>query len=154
MLPFCKLCHCSETAVWPAYPTSGPQLYNIFGQLIGSTADQWVKNSYQDFCRLIPSTLLQSTFYTDSSMLTKIAQDYHKNFANHIVHNFQRFCTNYFFLRLNHDTDTLYVANVSIKERRSIATYLYKRAVSLDSTWPHIDNEEILQNTFDERARL
>jgi hypothetical protein len=54
---------------------------------------------------------------------------------------------------LNHDADTWYVASVSIKERRSIATYLYKRAASLDSTWPHIDNEEILHDTFDARAR-
>jgi hypothetical protein len=69
----------------PIPPLDHSYLYKIFGQLIGigSTADEWVKNSYQDFCRLMPSTL-PSTFYTDSSMLIKIAQDYHKNFANHI----------------------------------------------------------------------
>jgi hypothetical protein len=137
----------------PIPPLDQSYFYNIFGQLIGvgSNADQWVKNSYQDFCRLMPSTL-PSTFYTFPEMVTRIAQEYHKNFANHITHNFERFCTNYFFLRLNNDADLWYVADVTVKERRSIASYLYKRVASLEPTWPDIDNDELLQSTFDERA--
>ena len=96
----------------------------------------------------MPSTL-PSTFYNFPEMVTRIAQEYHKNFANHITHNFERFCTNYFFLRLNNDADLWYVADVTVKERRSIASYLYKRVASLEPTWPDIDNDELLQSTFE-----
>jgi hypothetical protein len=44
------------------------------------------------------------------------------------------------------------VANATVKERKSIAAYIYKRAASLQSAWPAIENEEILQTTFDERV--
>src|ERR1700733_9431775 len=122
----------------------------LIGQ--GSHADQWVKDSYQDFRQLMLATL-PSTFYAETAMITRIAQDYQTNFRNHIASNFERNCTNYFFLRLNNDADPWYVANATVKERKSIAAYIYKRAASLQSTWPDIENEEILQNTFDERVR-
>lgn len=127
--------------------------YKIFGQLVGVAvnADQWIMDSYQDFRRLMPSTL-SSTFYRDSSVVTKIAQQFHTDFANHIVHDFERFCTNYFFLRLNNEADVWYVGNATVKERKSIAGYLFKRAASLEATWPDIESHEILQSTFDERA--
>ena len=128
--------------------------YNMFCQLIGqgSHADQWVKDSYQNFRQLMLATL-PSTFYAETAMITRIAQDYQTNFRNHIASNFERNCTNYFFLRLNNDSDPWYVANATVKKRKSIAAYIYKRAASLQSTWPDIENEEILQNTFDERVR-
>jgi hypothetical protein len=37
------------------------------------------------------------------------------------------------------------VANATVKERKSIAAYIYKRAASLQSTWRDIENEEILR---------
>jgi hypothetical protein len=49
------------------------------------------------------------------------AQEYHKNFANHIAHNFERLCTNYFLFSLKNGTVLWYVANATVKERRSIA---------------------------------
>ncbi|CAO3659864.1 unnamed protein product [Umbelopsis vinacea] len=125
-------------------PLNHTFFYNMFCQLIGqgSHADQWVKDSYQDFRQRMPATL-PSTFYADTAMVTRIAQDYQTNFRSHITSNFERNCTNYFFLRLNNDADPWYVANATVKERKSIAAYIYKRAASLQSTWPDIENEEI-----------
>jgi hypothetical protein len=128
--------------------------YNMFCQLIGqgSHADQWVKDSYIDFRQLMPAAL-SSSFYADAKMITRIAKDYQKNVSNHIASNFERNSTNYFFLGLNNDTDTWYVADATVQERKSIAAYMYKRAASLECTWPEVENEHILESTFDERAR-
>lgn len=128
--------------------------YNMFCQLIGqgSHADQWVKDSHQDFRQLMPAAL-SSSFYADTKMITRIANDYQKNVSNHIASSFERNSINYFFLRLNNDTDTWYVADATVQERKSIAAYMYKRAASLECTWPEVENEHILESTFDERAR-
>jgi hypothetical protein len=48
---------------------------------------------------------LPSTFYAETKMVTRIAQEYQTNLRNHIASNFERNCTNYFFLRLNNDAD-------------------------------------------------
>jgi hypothetical protein len=88
---------------------------------------------------------LPSTFYAETATVTRIAHGYQTNFRNHIASNFERNCTNYFFLRLNDDADPWYVANATVKERKSIAAYIYKRAASLQSTWRDIENEEILR---------
>jgi hypothetical protein len=45
------------------------------------------------------------------------------------------------------------VADATVQERKSIAAYMYKRAASLECTWPEVENEHILESTFDERAR-
>jgi hypothetical protein len=88
---------------------------------------------------------LPSTFYAETATVTRIAHGYQTNFRNHIASNFERNCTNYFLLRLNDDADPWYVANATVKERKSIAAYIYKRAASLQSTWRDIENEEILR---------
>ncbi|CAO3682968.1 unnamed protein product [Umbelopsis ramanniana] len=85
-------------------------------------------------------------------MVTKIALQYRTDFANHVVHNFNRFCTNYFFLRLNNEADTWYEANATVKERKSLAEYLYKRATSVEAAWPDVESNEILRSTYDGRA--
>ena len=93
----------------PIPPLDHNLFYQIFGQLVGIGRDaaQWIRDSYQDFRTLMPATLA-STFYSVPEMVTKIARQYRTDFANHIVHNFNRFCTNYFFLRLNNEADTWY----------------------------------------------
>jgi hypothetical protein len=137
----------------PIPPLDHSFFYQIFAQLvgIGRGAAQWIKDSYQEFRPLMPSTLA-SNFYPDSDMVTKIALQYHTDFANHIVHDFARFSKNYFFLRLNNEADTWYEANASVRERKSLAEYIYKRAASLEAAWPEVESSEILRSTYDDRA--
>ena len=118
--------------------------YNVFCQLIsrGQGADTWIKDLYSEFQTLLPTNRTFS-FHHDTSMITDMAREYTTASREHVCSNFKKRTLDYFFLRLNDDSDAWYLATASVQERRAIATYIYQLAAGLQAQWPEIENTSI-----------
>ena len=76
-------------------------------------------------------------------MITEMAREYTTASREHVCSNFKKRTLDYFFLRLNDDSDAWYLATASVQERRAIATYIYQLAAGLQAQWPEIANASI-----------
>jgi ribosomal protein L32 len=128
-------------------------IYNVFCQLIGrgSSAPRWVKDLWENFSEIIPSQLKQS-YRIDTRMASVCAQEYQTNFVNHVVSNFARKTTEYFFIRFSDSSDLWHLDNVSVANKRLMASYAYKKAATLEAVWPKMRNVTIPQARIDQFA--
>jgi len=135
-------------------PTFGhPLFYNIFCQLVGKgqNADQWIKDLFGEFRSLSPAART-IPFYADTAMISEMAREYNVMARQHVVSNFEKRSVDYFFLRLNESSDSWFLENASVKERKKLAEYMYKRAASQQAEWPVVEDHSISRAAMDARA--
>lgn len=72
-------------------------------------------------------------------MITTMAKDYAKDISNHIVDIFEARTKDYIFVRLNDEKDHWYLPDLSVANKKLLATYIYRTAASQDATWPDIE---------------
>jgi hypothetical protein len=127
--------------------------YNIFCQLVGKgqNAAQWIKDLFVEFRNLSPAA---STipFHPDTAMISEMGREYNVMARQHIVTNFEKRSVDYFFLRLNETSDSWHLENASVKERKVVAEYMYRRAASLQAEWPTLEDNSISRARIDFRA--
>jgi hypothetical protein len=66
-------------------------------------------------------------------MATVCTQEYPTNFVNHVVSNFLRKTTEYFFIRFSYSGDLWHLENVSVANKSLMASYTYKKAAALEA---------------------
>jgi hypothetical protein len=127
--------------------------YSVFSQLVsqGQQADQWIKELYLEFQTLLP-TARNLNFHHDTQMITEMARQYSTASHQHISSNFEKRTVDYFFLRLSNQSDTWHLATASVKERRSVAKYMYQRAAGLQADWPELEDTTISHAMIDVRT--
>ena len=125
-------------------------VYAVFCQIIdrGSTAEQWIKDMFQEFRPLL-NQQLQPLLYRHTAMITTFAREYATNFANHISTNFERRTTDYFFVRFNDESDDWFLGGVSVASRRKFALYAYNKAATGEGNWPTIRGNPLEQALID-----
>jgi hypothetical protein len=85
-------------------------------------------------------------------MATVCAQEYQTKFVNHVVSNFLRKASEYFFIRFSDSGDLWHLENVSVANKSLMATYSYKKAATLEAVWPKMRNVTIPQARIDRFA--
>jgi hypothetical protein len=114
-------------------------LYQVFAQVIGrgATAPEWLKDKFRSFKEYLP-TEVEQKFWRHTALITTMAKDYAKIISNYVVDIFETKTVNYIFIRLSQEGDEWYLPMLSVSNRKSLATFIYKTAASQDADWPVI----------------